>query len=160
VGHFTQTRCFLVQIALFWTRINKTKVFLVILGTIVTTGPLDRETTAQYTLQVTATDGIQSSSCMVRINLRDINDNAPKFPQSFYSFDIDEDTLIDTTVGSVRANDPDQGLNGQVTYSLKAGWGNDTFSLDPVKGTFTLLRLLDFEEVWLSKCNLTLNILF
>ncbi|XP_053399963.1 cadherin-related tumor suppressor-like [Mercenaria mercenaria] len=115
-------------------------------GTIVTTGPLDREVTPQYTLRVTATDGIQSSSCMVRINLRDVNDNAPKFTKSFYSFDIFEDTLIDTTVGSIRAYDPDAASNGQVAYSLTSGWGNDTFSLDAEKGTFTLLRLLDFEE--------------
>lgn len=87
---------------------------------------------------------------MVRINLRDVNDNAPVFAQALYSFDIFEDTLIDTTVGSVRASDPDQGSNGHVTYSLSSGYGNDTFSLDPVKGTFTLLRRLDFEEVWLQ----------
>ncbi|KAL4230607.1 Protocadherin Fat 4 [Mactra antiquata] len=115
-------------------------------GTIVTTGPLDRETKSQYNLRVTATDGIKSSYCMVRINLRDVNDNAPVFSKSLYSFDVYEDTLIDTTVGSVRATDPDQGQNGHVTYSLSSGYGNDTFSLDPVRGTFTLLRRLDFEE--------------
>lgn len=86
----------------------------------------------------------------MQINLNDVNDNAPKFTQSFYSFDIYEDTLIDTTVGSIRAYDPDQGSNGQVAYSLTSGWGNDTFSLDATKGTFTLLRLLDFEEVWVN----------
>ena len=122
-------------------------VILFFSGTIVTTGPLDREVTEQYSLRVTATDGIQSSSCMVRINLQDINDNAPKFTKTFYSFDIFEDTDIDTTVGSIRAYDPDAGANGQVAYSLTSGWGNDTFSLDSEKGTFTLLRLLDFEEV-------------
>ncbi|XP_060593807.1 cadherin-related tumor suppressor-like, partial [Ruditapes philippinarum] len=83
---------------------------------------------------------------MVRINVQDVNDNAPKFTKSFYSFDILEDTDIDTTVGSIRAYDPDEGENGRVAYSLTSGWGNDTFSLDAEKGTFTLLRLLDFEE--------------
>jgi len=85
---------------------------------------------------------------MVRINVIDKNDNAPQFAKSFYSFDVPEDTSIGTTVGSVRAYDPDLGANGEVTYSLVAGWGNDTFQLDPVKGTFKLLRVLDFEEVF------------
>ncbi|WAQ98689.1 FAT-like protein, partial [Mya arenaria] len=116
--------------------------------TISTSGTLDRETIARYTLNVTANDGLQTSHCMVRINVNDVNDNAPKFDQSFYSFDIPEDTAIGTTVGSVRADDLDVGLNGDVLYSLTAGWGNDTFELDPVKGTFKLLRVLDFEETW------------
>lgn len=83
----------------------------------------------------------------MRINLRDVNDNAPEFTSAFYSFDIDEDTAIGTTVGTVTAFDPDLGPNGSVTYGMTSGWGNDTFDLDPVKGTFSLRRVLDFEEV-------------
>lgn len=120
-------------------------------GNIVTTGPLDRETTPQYTLNVTATDGKQSSYCLVRIYLQDVNDNAPQFTAPFYSFDITEDTSIGTTVGTITANDPDLGDNGLVTYGMSSWWGNDTFDLDPVKGTFTLRRVLDFEEVRLKK---------
>jgi len=116
-------------------------------GSIVTTGPLDRETTPQYTLNITATDGKQSSYCLVRINLLDVNDNAPQFTTPFYSFDIDEDTAIGTTVGTITAHDPDLDMNGRVTYGMTSGWGNDTFDLDPIKGTFTLRRVLDFEEV-------------
>ena len=116
-------------------------------GSIVTTGPLDRETTPQYTLNITATDGKQSSYCLVRINLLDVNDNAPQFTTPFYSFDIDEDTAIGTTVGTITSYDPDLDMNGRVTYGMTSGWGNDTFDLDPIKGTFTLRRVLDFEEV-------------
>ena len=83
----------------------------------------------------------------MRINLLDVNDNAPQFTTPFYSFDIDEDTAIGTTVGTITAHDPDLDMNGRVTYGMTSGWGNDTFDLDPIKGTFTLRRVLDFEEV-------------
>ena len=94
-----------------------------------------------------ATDGIQSSSCIVRLDIDDTNDNAPHFGKHIYSFDISEDTPIGTTLGGVSANDPDSGAAGEVTYSLTSAWGNDTFHLDRETGMFKLLRVLDFEEV-------------
>lgn len=94
-----------------------------------------------------ATDGIQSSFCYVRLTIDDVNDNAPMFDRNIYSFDISEDTPLGTTIGGVSAHDPDTGAAGIVRYSLTSAWGNDTFLLDPVMGTFKLLRVLDFEEV-------------
>lgn len=94
-----------------------------------------------------ATDGVQSSFCYIRLNIDDVNDNAPVFGQTIYSFDVSEETPIGTTLGGISAQDPDTGANGEVTYSLKSAWGNDTFHLDPVTGIFKLLRVLDFEEV-------------
>ena len=117
------------------------------LGSIVTTGNLDRERKSQYTLTVMATDGIQSSSCIVRLNIDDVNDNYPAFSKPFYSFDVSEDTPIGTTLGGISAFDQDTGASGDVTYHLTSSWSNDTFHLDQVLGTFKLLRVLDFEEV-------------
>ena len=112
---------------------------------------MDRETKSQYTLTVTATDGIQSSYCVVRLNIDDTNDNAPHFGKHIYSFDISEDTPIGTTLGGVSAHDPDLGAAGEVTYSMTSAWGNDTFHLDRETGMFKLLRVLDFEEVSLDR---------
>ena len=115
-----------------------------------TTSQLDRETKSQYTLTVVATDGVQSSSCIVQLNIEDVNDNDPRFSKSFYSFDVSEDTPIGTTLGSIVAEDEDLGAGGDVTYHLTSSWANDTFQLDHVLGTFKLLRVLDFEEVILQ----------
>ncbi|NXH33830.1 PCDGB protein, partial [Myiagra hebetior] len=48
----------------------------------------------------------------------------------------------------VRATDADEGLNGQVKYSLKkvSELASDIFHLDSETGEITLLQSLDFEE--------------
>ncbi|NWW70619.1 PCDGB protein, partial [Climacteris rufus] len=48
----------------------------------------------------------------------------------------------------VTATDEDEGLNGQVKYSLKKAtdMALDIFHLDSESGEITLLRILDFEE--------------
>ena len=46
--------------------------------------PLDRdppEGKARWTLRVTASDGQLEATTGVQINLKDVNDNAPKFPK-------------------------------------------------------------------------------
>lgn len=50
-------------------------------------------------------------------------------------------------MGSVTARDMDQGVNGQVSYSVISDWANDVFSLNPQSGVFTLTARLDYEEV-------------
>ena len=46
-------------------------------GTIETTVQLDREQNNGYSLVVSVSDGVQSSSCTVQITVEDINDNSP-----------------------------------------------------------------------------------
>ena len=133
-----------------WWKVRK---FLFIQsGSIITTGPLDRESQDRYSLTVIATDGIQSGSCQVRINLLDVNDNPPQFTQLFYSIDVNEDTALGTTIGGVQAHDPDTEENGEVTYFMTSAWANDTFYLDPVMGTFVLRSVIDFEQVGVCVC--------
>lgn len=60
-------------------------------GLITVAGKLDRETTANYTLVVQATDqGGQSVTHNATIQVTDVNDNAPKFKKDNYSKDIME----------------------------------------------------------------------
>ena len=60
-----------------------------------------------------------------------------------------------STVGVVSAVDSDEGINGQVSYTVISDWGNDVFSLNPQNGVFTLTSRLDYETV----SSLTKNIL-
>ena len=46
-------------------------------GTIVTNRRIDREQSSGYSLVVSVSDGVQSSSCPVQVNVEDVNDNSP-----------------------------------------------------------------------------------
>nr|XP_006812462.1 PREDICTED: protocadherin Fat 4-like [Saccoglossus kowalevskii] len=116
-------------------------------GQIRTMDELDRETTPSYTLAISASDGDLSSITTLDIYLLDANDNPPEFSKSVYAFVVSESETIGTSVGEVIAIDPDEGSNGNVTYSILEDWGQDRFSLDSYSGIFTLDKKLDFEEV-------------
>ena len=85
----------------------------------------------------------------------DTNDLDPFFSPSAYSFDVPEDTPLHASVGRVHADDADEGVNGEIYYSLMrhsaATAGRLTvpeyFAVDPVSGVLTLTRPVSF-KVW------------
>ncbi|XP_070833158.1 protocadherin-15-like [Chaetodon trifascialis] len=82
--------------------------------------PLDRETTDQYRLIVTASDGNPggTSTTTVNIVVTDVNDNDPEFDLTLpTNFTVQEEEA-NLFVGQVRATDPDAGANGQVRYRI------------------------------------------
>uniref|UniRef100_A0A673ADD8 Protocadherin-15 n=1 Tax=Sphaeramia orbicularis TaxID=375764 RepID=A0A673ADD8_9TELE len=82
--------------------------------------PLDRETTDQYRLIVTASDGFPGSTSTTTVNIvvTDVNDNDPEFdPTMFTNFTVREEAA-NLFVGQVTATDPDAGANGQVQYRI------------------------------------------
>ena len=117
-------------------------------GELFVAGPLDRERTPEYTLNVTVYDGgllpRKSASRIVSVSVLDCNDNAPAFFKSSFSFFFPENTLRDTTVVSLNATDPDAGLNGRVVYSLDTE--TEDFRLDPRTGLLTVAGQLDRER--------------
>ena len=60
----------------------------------------------------------------VKVRLRDVNTNAPKFSESRYRFVVDEDSEIDHLVGVVQATDKDN-LGSPLTYSITASSPKD-----------------------------------
>ncbi|UYV72312.1 hypothetical protein LAZ67_9002575 [Cordylochernes scorpioides] len=88
---------------------------------------LDRETKDTIVLKVRAVErkpnvkpGTAEGSTTVEVHLLDANDNNPRFvPGNVYHFAATEIDLPGTVVGTVKAVDPDLGLNGLVTYSLQ-----------------------------------------
>lgn len=125
---------------------------------------LDRETVAKYTLTISAKDKGRPSRearCNLTVNVLDINDNAPTFVQNQYieshahnSYPygssnypanyhlakyvttISEDVAPDSSVMSVKATDPDQGVNGKITYAIakETSW---LFRVDNLTGVIT-----------------------
>ncbi|KAK1798051.1 hypothetical protein P4O66_000550 [Electrophorus voltai] len=114
-------------------------------GDLIATKRLDRERRSKYSLLVRADDGQQSSDVRVNITVSDVNDHAPKFSRSVYTFDIPEDTTPGSIVAAILASDSDSGTNGEITYSLEDDPDDATFILNPVTGVFNVSQPLDFE---------------
>ncbi|XP_018527632.1 protocadherin-15, partial [Lates calcarifer] len=82
--------------------------------------PLDRETTDQYRLIVTASDGNPggTSTTTVNIVVTDVNDNDPVFNLTMSTNFTVREEEADLFIGQVKATDPDAGANGQVRYRI------------------------------------------
>lgn len=102
----------------------------------------DYEKKTSYVFFVVAKDGgqkdIKNKTVQVRINLSDVNDNAPVFTEMAYHKNLSVNTPSNTLVVRVKANDRDSGINREVRYSLSNS-GTDlatynTFRIDAVTG--------------------------
>ncbi|XP_067132550.1 cadherin-related tumor suppressor-like isoform X1 [Centruroides vittatus] len=113
-------------------------------GMIYTTRSLDREETDSYTLTVVCTDLAEpaisrlTTEKTITIIVDDINDNAPTFVS------IDTGILLEGSsqgdvIMTLSAQDPDNEMNGTVTYHLEESQ-SDLFSLEPSTGILTLSR--------------------
>ncbi|XP_008579802.1 PREDICTED: protocadherin-16 [Galeopterus variegatus] len=110
---------------------------------------LDREERDVYNLRVTATDSgsppLRAEAAFV-LHITDVNDNVPVFDRQLYRPEpLPEVALPGSFVVRVTARDPDQGTNGQVTYTLAPGAHTHWFSIDPTSGIITTAALLDYE---------------
>lgn len=61
-----------------------------------------------------------SSVAKVKVTVIDLNDNPPKFTQPFYFAAVNAMANINDFVANVTAFDPDFGVNGSLTYFIKA----------------------------------------
>ncbi|NXS56970.1 PCDG9 protein, partial [Brachypteracias leptosomus] len=112
---------------------------------------LDREEASFHELVLRASDGgepARTGTARIRVSVLDANDNAPVFSPAEYTVRVAEDVPVGSTLVTVTATDPDEGMNGDVEYSfqtisLKA---SQIFHLNSETGALTLVRSLDFEE--------------
>ncbi|XP_049337057.1 protocadherin-15a isoform X3 [Astyanax mexicanus] len=106
---------------------------------------LDRETTDQYRLIVTASDGHPggTSTATVSIVVTDVNDNDPTFDLTLPTNLTVLEERANVSVGQVRATDPDAGANGQVRYRLLTYPGLFTIN---VNGSIFTAKPLDREK--------------
>ncbi|KAL2098180.1 hypothetical protein ACEWY4_007387 [Coilia grayii] len=90
---------------------------------------LDRETRSQYSFRAVATDncsqGPRSSVAMVTVQVEDVNDNSPICVDEPVRGSVTLGMAKGKTVAIVMAQDPDQGLNGTVVFSLTEGGEGD-----------------------------------
>ncbi|XP_039692300.1 protocadherin gamma-A9-like isoform X1 [Pteropus medius] len=112
---------------------------------------LDREEEAAHHLVLIASDGGEprrSSTVHIQVTVLDTNDNAPVFAQPIYRVTVPENVPLGTRLLTVRASDPDEGANGEVTYKF---WKisekqSPLFQLDENTGEISTAKSLDYEE--------------
>ncbi|XP_060693425.1 protocadherin beta-11-like isoform X4 [Hemiscyllium ocellatum] len=83
--------------------------------------PLDRENTARYDVTITCTDSGHpplTSQKTIRVEVSDINDNAPHFRQSLFTTNVMENNEIGVSIFSISAFDADIGVNARLKYSI------------------------------------------
>ncbi|XP_033948821.2 protocadherin beta-15-like [Pseudochaenichthys georgianus] len=88
---------------------------------LVTNGPLDRETNSQYSVKIIATDYGKpplSSEKIISVELLDVNDNPPEFSQPSYVVYVRENYAPGKILYSVSASDLDFGENAKISYSI------------------------------------------
>lgn len=84
---------------------------------------LDREEEPEISLMLTALDGgspPRYGTTQVRIEVMDINDNAPQFQQLLYKVNIPENSPVGSLVVTVSASDVDSGLWENIIRILSA----------------------------------------
>ena len=113
--------------------------------------PLDREKVPVHDLLLTALDGgdpILSGTTHIHVMVLDANDNAPLFTQSEYRVSVPENIAVGTRLLTLTATDPDEGINGKLTYSFRNEEDkiSETFQLDSNWGEISTVQPLDYEE--------------
>lgn len=126
-------------------------------GTISVQRPLDRETSAQHTLTVVASNldafgTTLSATTTVAVDVLDINDNVPQFLDLPYSFSVSEGAGGGVVVGILSATDADEGSNANVTNFIVVGGNPEgTFELNAQSGILrvapSILPPLDRESI-------------
>ena len=88
-------------------------------------GKLDRESVAEYNLEVFAIDGNEGSdtrhnaTLFVTVIVEDVNDNVPAFDVSDYYAKFILPVEVGTELIQVQATDSDAGENGKITYHIR-----------------------------------------
>lgn len=110
-------------------------------GSIFTEAMLDRETNDEYELIVVAkSDSVPhtSSSAVVVVHVVDVNDNSPiiNFPKNGENntFVISTQVPVGYSFLSIKAEDDDDGINSELTYSISEGNENSQFIIEPKRG--------------------------
>ncbi|XP_068182565.1 protocadherin alpha-C2 [Antennarius striatus] len=115
--------------------------------------PLDRETMPEYDITLVVTDAGKpplSENETIHLNLLDVNDNAPRFPQSFYTIRVMENNAPGALLSSLSAFDPDLHENQYLVYFILEKETANTsmsmlFSINPENGNLYALKTFDYE---------------
>ncbi|XP_053734795.1 protocadherin alpha-C2 [Synchiropus splendidus] len=114
---------------------------------------LDREKVPEYEITFSVTDRGSpplSDNETMTLQLLDVNDNVPQFPQSFYTIRVNENNAPGALLGSLSAYDPDLHENQYLVYVILERETANTsmsmlFSINPENGNLFALKTFDYE---------------
>uniref|UniRef100_A0A3P8V9N6 Cadherin domain-containing protein n=1 Tax=Cynoglossus semilaevis TaxID=244447 RepID=A0A3P8V9N6_CYNSE len=120
---------------------------------LVVSEPLDREKVPEYDITFTVKDRGSpplSDNVTMTLELLDVNDNVPKFPQSFYKIRVMENNAPMALLSSLTAFDPDLHENQYLVYFIIEKEIANTsmsmlFSINPENGDLYALKTFDYE---------------
>ncbi|XP_017600750.1 PREDICTED: protocadherin Fat 4 [Corvus brachyrhynchos] len=106
---------------------------------------LDRERVPSIHLQVTARDHLPPQKVVnspINIVLLDENDNSPTFRDTPYRQDLFLNMTAGMAILQVAADDPDDGINGEISFILAGGNEDGHFQLDTSTGQISLKTVI------------------
>ena len=115
-------------------------------GIVRTTKSLDREDIASFDITIIAKDQgnpSRNSTTILKVNVLDANDNSPRLDNIVAN--VTEEQPKGQFVTRVVAVDPDEGMNGEIEYSLTIR-GSQALNIDPKTGVITTKVKFDYEE--------------
>ena len=115
---------------------------------VATGSELDHESTASYTLELSASDGVNTASAeTLSINVDDVNDNAPIITPS-QSFEIAENSTDGSIIGTVVATDVDTIPTTYQDWTITSGNTEEAFAIDASSGELSVATgsELDYES--------------
>ncbi|XP_053945491.1 cadherin-89D [Anastrepha ludens] len=128
----------------FPPRVHGVKHFAVdkLSGELMVNYPLSANLDMLLNLTATDIDGLNDITCL-RFTVVDVNDHAPVFKKSWYSFDTEEGEYQDSVLGQVLAVDLDYGENANISYSLSET--DLPFKIKTLSGVLMITGILDRE---------------
>lgn len=114
---------------------------------------LDYETTTRYELEITVSDGVHSSTGVLKVEITDLNDETPQVEPG--SVQISETMPPGEEIDRVRATDAD--ANSTLDFSISGGNTGSAFSIDPITGIISLEKPLNFEETPVYELEITVS---
>ncbi|XP_072352640.1 protocadherin-7b isoform X2 [Scyliorhinus torazame] len=116
-------------------------------GAIIANVVLDREQTPRYEFRVVARDkgtpSLQGSATVV-VQVKDTNDNEPRFMQDIFTFYVKENLPPNSPVGMVTVMDADDGKNAELSLFVEED--DNIFSIDNDTGTIYSTMSFDREQ--------------
>ncbi|XP_055783215.1 protocadherin-19 isoform X5 [Salvelinus fontinalis] len=99
-------------------------------GLLLTHQKIDRDVACRQTSKCTVSLEVMSNSmeiCVIKVEIVDLNDNAPRFPTKHIDIEISENASPGTRFPLEGASDPDSGIFGVQSYSITP---NELFGLE------------------------------
>ncbi|XP_036933503.1 protocadherin alpha-13-like isoform X2 [Acanthopagrus latus] len=147
-GKNGQTHCKLIGSAPFKLISNYKNYY-----SLVVDGLLDREARSSYDVTIAAADeGTPplSSTGVITVQVSDVNDNAPVFPEPVINIYVKENSPVGARIYTITAVDPDTNENARVTYSLEGDSKNipitSVVNINSETGDIVSLQSFNFEE--------------